>query len=178
MADSQENPNDNLIVKMKLDKDFLTFDAKHYPKKLISHISKEEWRNIAFDATQVIFDAYSYSKNQSIIIVPKWMDRISSISMIIGILCFLWIIICIKWTSGLEDLIYIAKIIIVFVIAINILLMFYNFYRVLQPQKDIAVFILKEIGPFVEDINRKYNGKAVFSFNMEKYELQCQLNSH
>lgn len=178
MVDSQENPKDNLIVKMKLNKDFLTFDAKHYPKKLINHISKEEWRNIAFDATQVIFDAYSYSKNQSIIIVPKWMERISTISVIIGILSFIWIIICIKWTSGHENLIYIPEIILVFVVVVNIFLMFYNFYRVLQPQKDIAVLILKEIHPFIEAINKKYNGKAVFSFNMEKYELQCQLNSH
>jgi hypothetical protein len=74
MIDSQEIQNENKIVKMKLDKDFLTFDAKHYSKKLINYISKEEWRNIAFDATQVIFDAYSYSKQQSIIIVPSWME--------------------------------------------------------------------------------------------------------
>ena len=175
MIDSQEIQNENKIVKMKLDKDFLTFDAKHYSKKLINYISKEEWRNIAFDATQVIFDAYSYSKQQSIIIVPSWMEKISTISGLIGILCFIWIIVCIKWTTGHENLIYIAGIIIAFVVIVNVFLMFYNFVREIQPQKDIGVFIQKEIKPFIEDINKKYSRKAVFSFNMEKYELECRL---
>ena len=70
MVDTQSNINQNITVKMKSDKDFLTLTKKLF-KKLIKTISKEEWRNIAFEATQIIFEAYSYSKKESIITVPK-----------------------------------------------------------------------------------------------------------
>jgi hypothetical protein len=66
-------------------------------------------------------------------------------------------------------------IIIIFVFIINVFLTFYNFNRKLKPQKDIAQFILKEIKPFIEIINKKNEGKAIFSFNMEEYELECKL---
>ena len=76
---SMSSDNSDHLAIIKLNKKFFTFDKKSYPEILKNKISKQEWEEIAVEATRIIGTAYGLKKEQENVFLPKWINLITII---------------------------------------------------------------------------------------------------
>ena len=166
--------SDHLAI-IKLNKKFFTFDKKSYPEILKNKISKQEWEEIAVEATRIIGTAYGLKKDQENVFVPKWMNFITNLSLILIIVSNLLLLIYGKEKTNNIIIYIIAVFVIILVIFINVLLIYYNGKRELEKEENLAYFINKEFVVYLKDLNKRYKNKAFFKYNDIKTQLECEL---
>lgn len=172
---SMSSDNSDHLAIIKLNKKFFTFDKKSYPEILKNKISKQEWEEIAVEATRIIGTAYGLKKDQENVFVPKWMNFITNLSLILIIVSNLLLLIYGKEKTNNIIIYIIAVIIIILVIFVNVLLIYYNGMRELEKEENLAYFINKEFVVYLKDLNKRYKNKAIFKYNDKKTQLECEL---
>jgi len=172
---SMSSDNSENIAIMKLNKKFFTFDKKTYPDILMNKISKEEWEEIAVEATRIIGTAYGLKKEQENVYTPKWVNVITNLSFIMIIVSNLLLLLYGKNKTKNIIIYIVAIIIIIFVILVNVLLIIYNANIELKKEENLAYFIKKEFVEYLKDLNERYKNKATFKYNDKKTQLECEL---
>ena len=172
---SMSSDNSENIAIMKLNKKFFTFDKKTYPKILMNKISKEEWEEIAVEATRIIGTAYGLKKEQENVFLPKWINLITNLSFIFIIVSNLLLLLYGKNKTKNLIIYIVAIIIIIFVILVNVLLIIYNNNIELKKEENLVYFIKKGFVEYLKDLNERYKNKANFKYNEKKAQLECEL---
>lgn len=172
---SMSSDNSENLAIMKLNKKFFTFDKKTYPEILMNKISKEEWEEIAVEATRIIGTAYGLKKEQENVFIPKWINLITNLSFIFIIVSNLLLLLYGKNKTKNIIIYIVAIIIIIFVILVNVLLIIYNNNIELKKEENLVYFIKKEFVEYLKDLNERYKNKANFKYNEKKAQLECEL---
>ena len=172
---SMSSDNSDHLAIIKLNKKFFTFDKKSYPEILKNKISKQEWEEIAVEATRIIGTAYGLKKDQENVFVPKWMNFITNLSLILIIVSNLLLLIYGKEKTNNIIIYIIAVFVIILVIFINVLLIIYNNNIELKKEENLVYFIKKGFVEYLKDLNERYKNKANFKYNEKKAQLECEL---
>lgn len=163
-------------VKMKCSKKFYTFEKNTYPNVLAEYnISKQEWEQIALEATRVIGTAWINKKQSEKIVIPSWMNISSLITFVILLIYFITLYIYGSSDNRLNYLLTFSLVCIVFALVTSIGLAIYNFVRELSPFYPFKDYIVKEFKGYLQELNLRYQNKAYFDFNVGNMELECTL---
>ena len=168
----EEEDNEVMII-MKFNSKFLTFDKKTYPSQLHGKIQRDKWEQIALEATRSVGSAWVKKKNDDKIQIPKWMNISSWVSLLFGFIYFVFVFVYVD-----KD-VYLLFIIGIVCMSISLLFIFvlgvYNFVRRYHSEQPLRAYILKGIQCYINELNRKYVGVAVFNIDKESLNLECKL---
>ena len=181
-TESETNPNANRKAEgkraeMKLSLKFFTFDKQSYPQVLQGKISKQQWEQIAVEATRAIGTGWSMKKNAESIQLPKKMRIASYATIILLIIFFVLQFIHGSTKKDTKYLLIISMIAAIVALVLSFVLVIYNFVRTLPEEKSLNYYFEREMKKYLDGLNSRYRGKAIFRFNIDERQIECDLIS-
>ena len=164
---------DEEVIVMKFNSKFLTFDKKTYPGKLHGKIQRDKWEQIALEATRSVGSAWVKKKNDDKIQIPKWMTISSWVSLVFGFIYFVFLFLFVD--KDVRLLFVVGTVCMAVSVLFMLVLGVYNFVRRFHEEQPLRAYILTGIQSYINELNRKYMGVAVFSIDKESLNLECKL---